>query len=98
MDIGRLTFLLTLVFVCWLVGWSVCHNFLKKGREITLPCSYRKLLFTLFITFYIKSILICPFGSRMTSNQGVGSGPDFQDRIRIQEKTGSGFQIKTPLS
>ena len=22
------------------VGWSVCHNFFK-GREVTLPCSYR---------------------------------------------------------
>ena len=31
-------------FVCgrlvgWLVGWSVCHNFLR-GREVTLLCSY----------------------------------------------------------
>ena len=24
----------------WLVGWSVCHNFLKR-REATLQCSYR---------------------------------------------------------
>ena len=22
------------------VGWSVCHNF-KRGRQVTLPCSYR---------------------------------------------------------
>ena len=26
--------------VCWLVGWSVCHNFLRK-REVSIPCSYR---------------------------------------------------------
>ena len=24
----------------WLVGQSVCHNFLK-GQEVSLPCSYR---------------------------------------------------------
>ena len=30
------------------VGWSVCHTSLK-GREITLPCSYRSTrLFLLF--------------------------------------------------
>ena len=27
-----------------LVGWSVCHNFLK-GWEVTLPCSYRSTCF-----------------------------------------------------
>ena len=28
----------------WLVGWSVCHNFLK-GREVSLPCSSRSTCF-----------------------------------------------------
>ena len=27
------------LFVCWMIGWSVCHNFLM-GREVTLSCSY----------------------------------------------------------
>ena len=38
------TSLLTLMYVCylvgllvcWLVGWSVCHNFLKNDSEVTL--------------------------------------------------------------
>ena len=29
--------------VCPSVGQSVCNNFLK-GREVTLPCSYRNAL------------------------------------------------------
>ena len=29
-----------------LVGWLVCHNFLK-GRDVTLPCSYRTTCFSL---------------------------------------------------
>ena len=27
------------------VGWSECYNF-QKWREITLPCSYRSLVYT----------------------------------------------------
>ena len=47
-------FLVNLPFtrsVCWLVGRSDCHNFLK-WREVLLPCSYRSTyLFCFFLHF-----------------------------------------------
>ena len=37
-----MTLLSACCFVWWLLGPSVCHNFLK-GRKVTLPCSYRSI-------------------------------------------------------
>ena len=37
--------------VGWFLGWMVCHNFLK-GREVTLPCSYRRTTCCLAVSLF----------------------------------------------
>ena len=36
----------------WSVGWPVCHNFLK-GREVSLPCSYRSTCLFVYLYFLL---------------------------------------------
>ena len=60
----------------WLVGWSVCHNFLK-GCEDTLPCSYRSTFLNdgryILLQFWANSVynrrlLSCGVGGRAGSS------------------------------
>ena len=52
--------------VCQLIGrtfgWSVCHNFLK-GREDSLPCSFRRTCFFLFCVVTRTYICVCMYTS-----------------------------------
>ena len=65
---GSETSLWPVVLPACRVGWPVCHNFChnfkKKGREVSLSCSYRS---TCFITSrnycWIKTLLDCFFVS-----------------------------------